>query len=159
MSQQVISAKDFELYIFFDVIGSPLKISTGVNFSANVSGVTEDIGAFSTNEPIGVDNGGTTYDISFALQEAEANKILDALAAATANSAEGSIVHIRQVIEGATITAVWKKLRDVPATQTVESYIRCTGVEEGDSVERRSPETLKTWRFRGQSKGRSTTPL
>lgn len=159
MAQNVVSAKDFELYIYFDAIGTPLKIGTGVNFNANISGVTEDIGAFSTNEPIGVDNGGTTYDVSFSLQEAEAQRIMAALAAATTASPNGPIVHLRQVVESATITAVWKKLRDVPATQTLETYTRCTGVEEGDNVERRSPETIKTWRFRARAKSLVSTPL
>lgn len=159
MPQNVIPARDFDLYLNFDAIGVAFKVETGANFSANISGQTDDIGAFSTDEPIATDNGGNTYDINFSLQEAEAQRIMDALAAATANSESGPIVHLRDIVETATITAVWKKLRDVPATSTIETYTRCTGVEESDAVERRSTETLKNWRFRARGKTRVTVPL
>lgn len=159
MSQKVIAARDFDLYVNFDAIGLALKIETGANFSASITGTTDDIGAFSTDEPIATDNGGNTYDITFALQQAEANRIKDALAAATASSAEGAVVHIRQIVEAATITAVWHKRRDVPPTSTHETYTRCTGVEESDNVERRSTETLKTWRFRARGMSRKTVVL
>lgn len=153
--QNVISARDFDLYITFDILGTPLKIGTGSSFSANITGTTEDIGAFSTDEPIAVDNGGTSYDVNFSLQEAEAQRIKDALAVASG----GKIAHIRQIIESATITAVWHKRRDVPATSTTETYTRCTGVEESDAVERRSTETLKTWSFRARGMSRATSLL
>lgn len=157
--QKIIAARDFELYINFDAIGVAFKIETGANFSANITGNTEDIGAFSTDEPIGSDNGGTTYDINFSLQQAEAQTIKDALAAATASDPDGSVAHIRQIIESATITAVWNKKRDVPATSTIETYTNCTGAEESDNVERRSSETLKNWRFRARGMKRTTVPL
>lgn len=156
--QKVISARDFDLYLNFDLIGVAYKVETGANFSATVSGTTDDIGAFSTDEPIATDNGGNTYDISFSLQQAEANTIKDAIAAAAA-TAGLSIAHIRQIVEGATITAVWHKRRDVPPTSTIETYTKCTGVEESDGVERRSTETLKSWRFRARGMQRSTVPL
>lgn len=159
MAQKVIPARDFDLYVNFDAIGLALKIETGANFGSTITGTTDDIGAFSTDEPIGTDNGGNTYDITFSLQQAEANKIKDALAAATASSPGGSIVHIRQIVEAATITAVWHKRRDVPPTSTHETYTRCTGVEESDNVERRSTETLKTWRFRARGMKRKTVAL
>jgi hypothetical protein len=157
--QNVIAARDFDLFLNFDAIGVAFKVQTGANFSATISGTTDDIGAFSTDEPIATDNGGNTYDISFSLQQAEANRIKDALAAATANSPQGSIAHIRQIVESATITAVYNKRRDVPPTATTETYTRCTGVEESDNVERRSTETLKSWRFRARGMKRTTLPL
>lgn len=157
--QKVIAARDFDLYLNFDAIGVAFKVETGANFSANITGNTEDIGAFSTDEPIATDNGGNTYDITFSLQQAEAQTIKDALAAATASNADGSIAHIRQIVEAATITAVWHKKRDVPATSTVETYTNCTGIEETDNVERRSTETLKTMRFRARGMIRTTVPL
>lgn len=156
--QHVISARDFEVYLNFDAIGLALKVGTGATFNSNITGTTDDIGAFSTDEPIATDNGGTSYDITLTLQEAEAQRIKDALAAATAQSGN-PIAHIRQIVEACTITAVWKKLRDVPPTQTVETYVRCTGQEESDNVERRSTETLKTWRFRSRGMTRVTIPL
>ncbi len=109
MAQKVIAARDFDLYINFTAIGTAYKVETGASFSANITGNTEDIGAFSTDEPIGTDNGGNTYDISFTLQQAEAQVIKDALAAATAESPTGPVVHIRQIIESAVITAVWHR--------------------------------------------------
>ena len=157
--QKVIAARDFELYINFDAIGLAVKVETGANFSANITGNTEDIGAFSTDEPIATDNGGNTYDISISLQVAEANTIKDALAAATANNPEGAVTHIRQIVEAATITAVWNSRRNVPATAVIETYVQCTGAEEGDSVERRSTETLKNWRFRAKGMTRKTVPI
>lgn len=157
--QKVIAARDFELYLNFDAIGVAYKIETGSNFTANITGQTEDIGAFSTDEPIATDNGGHTYDINFSLQQAEALTLKDALAAATASNEDGPFVHIRQLVEAATITAVWHKRRDVPATSTIETYTNCTGVEENDNVERRSSETLKTWSFRARGMSRTTVPL
>lgn len=159
MAQKVIAARDFDLYLNFDAIGVAFKIETGASFSASITGNTEDIGAFSTDEPIATDNGGNTYDITFSLQQAEALAIKDALAARTEGSPDGSIAHIRQIVEGATITAVWHKKRDVPATSTTETYTRCTGVEESDSVERRATETQKTWRFRAKGLMRATSLL
>ena len=159
MAQKVIAARDFDLYINFEAIGVAYKVETGASFSANVTGNTEDIGAFSTDEPIATDNGGTTYDISLSLQQAEAGKIKDALAAATASSPNGAITHIRQIVEAATLTAVWHKKRDVPPTSTIETYTNCSGVEESDEVSRRGTETLKTWRFRSRGMMRSTVPL
>lgn len=155
MAQRVIPAKDFELYITFKQLGVPLKIETGANFNANITGITEDIGALSTNEPIDTENGGNTYDVSFTLQEAEAQSIIDKLSAVTL----GGVVHIRQILGEASITAVWNKRRNVPAVSTIETYNGCTGVEESDNVERRSPESLKSWRFRAKSKARVTVPL
>ena len=159
MAQNVIAARDFDLYINFDAIGIALKISTGANFQATITGNTEDIGAFSTDEPIATDNGGNTYDVTFSLQQAEATRLKDALAVATVGSPTGAVVHIRQIVEAATLTAVWHKKRDVPPTSTVETYQRCTGVEESDAVERRSTETLKTWHFRARGMSRVTVPF
>lgn len=159
MAQKVIAARDFDLYLNFDAIGVAVKIETGSNFTANITGTTEDIGAFSTDEPIATDNGGNNYDINFSLQQAEASTIKDALAAATVGNEGGSVAHIRQIVEGATITAVWHKRRDVPATSTIETYTNCTGVEENDNVERRASETLKTWSFRARGMQRRTVPL
>lgn len=159
MAQKVIAARDFDLYLNFDAIGVAFKIETGANFSATITGNTEDIGAFSTDEPIATDNGGNTYDLTFSLQQAEAQTIKDALATATAGNPDGSVAHIRQIVEAATITAVWHKKRDVPAVSTTETYTNCTGIEESDNVERRSTETLKTWRFRARGMMRATVPL
>ena len=159
MPQRVIAARDFDLYLNFDAIGVAFKVETGANFSASITGNTEDIGAFSTDEPIATDNGGNTYDITFSLQQAEAQTIKDALAAKTASLPDGAVAHIRQIVEAATITAGWHKKRDIPATSTIETYTNCTGVEESDSVERRSTETLKSWRFRSRGMMRTTVPL
>lgn len=148
--QNVIAAKDFDLYLRLDAIGFSYKITTGANFSATISGTTEDIHAFSTAEPIDTDNGGNTYDITFSLQKAEAIRIKSALATATANEPGGSYAHIRQIVGSAVISAVWRKERDVPRTSTVETYTQCTGVEENDNVERASTETLTTWQFRAR---------
>lgn len=155
MAQKVISAKDFELFFNIDQLGVALRIETGANFNASITGITEDIGALSTDEPIATENGGNTYDVSFTLQQAEAQAIFDKLVSAT----NGNVVHIRQLVESATITAVWNKRRNVPAIATVETYTNCTGVEETDDVERRSPETLKVWRFRARGKSRVTINL
>lgn len=156
MAQKVISAKDFELFISFDALGiPPIPIKTGANFNANITGITEDIGALSTDEPIDTENGGNTYDVSFSLQEAEAQDIIDVVAKRTL----GGIMHIRQIVGSATITAVWNKRRNVPPTATVETYVGCTGVEESDNVERRSPESLKSWRFRAKGKTYKTIGL
>ena len=111
MAQKVIAARDFELYLTFNAIGTPIKIGTGANFSSVISGQTDDIGAFSTDEPIGTDNGGNTYDISFSIQTAEWITIMDAVRAATA-ATDHPIVHIRDIVESLTITAVllWSKV-------------------------------------------------
>lgn len=159
MAQQVIAARDFALRLTFNDIGAPITLTTGANFSANISGSTDDIGAFSTDEPIATDNGGTTYDLQFSLQEAEAIRIKDALAAAQTAVGKEPVAQIRQIIEDATITAIWYKRRDVPATVTTETYTFCTGVEESDAVERRGTETLKTWHFRARGMVRTTEPL
>lgn len=155
--QQVIASRDVDLLLNFDAIGIPFKLQTGATLNVTISGNTEDIGAISTDEPIATENGGNTYDIELTLQNAEAQRIKDALATATA--ATGSVVHIRQVVEAASISVAWHKRRDVPATTTLETYGKCTGVEENDSVERRSTETLKTWRFRARVMTRQTIPL
>lgn len=157
MTQRVIAARDVDLYINYDAIGIAYKITTASNFSATITGNTEDIGAISTDEPIATDNGGNTYDVTFALQQAEANDIKDALSAATANNENGAIVHIRQIVEAATITVQWHKKRDVPAKTITETYNNVTGVEESDAVERRSTETIKNWHFRARGMSRVTT--
>lgn len=159
MAQQVIAAKDFDLYINFDAIGVALKIETGANFQSGITGTTEDIFAFSTDDPIATEAGNNTYDLTFSLQQAEATRIKDALAAASLNSPSGPIAHMRQVVEAASITAVWHKRRDVPATSTVETYLQCSGVEDSGAVERRSVETLATWHFRAKGMTRTTVLL
>lgn len=158
MPQKVIAARDFDVYINFDAIGIAFKLETAVSFNANVTGTTDDIGALSTDEAIATDNGGNTYDISIVLQQAEALTIMDALAMATSGNPDGSIAHIRQIIEAATITEVWHKKRDVPATATVKTYTACTGVEESVNIERRATESQVTWQFRGRSIARVTAP-
>lgn len=157
--QKVIASRDVDIYLSFDAIPVSFKLETGSSLSVNISGNTEDIGAISTDEPIATDNGGTTYDITLALQAAEANTIKDALAAATATSIDGSIAHIRQIIEAGNITIAWHKKRDVPATSTIETYIYLTGVSEADNVERRSSETIKNWAFRARGLSRKTIPF
>ncbi len=159
MPQKVIASRDVDIHLNFDAIGVAFKLETGSSFSANISGNTEDIMAISTDEPIAVDNSNTSYDINLALQVAEANTIKDALAAATVGEPDGSIAHIRQVIEAATITVTWHKKRDIPATSTVESYLNMTGVSEGDGVERGSSETIKNWNFRSRGFSRKTIPF
>jgi len=150
--QKVIAARDVTLTIWFDALAAPLTIETASNFTANITGNTEDIGAISTDEPIATDNGGNTYDISFSLQEAEALTIKNAL------GQNLGIVHIRQIVEAATISVHWHKKRAIPSSTTVESYHNCTGVEEGDTIERRSSETIKTWRFRARGMERKSHP-
>lgn len=157
--QQVIASRDVDVLLNFDAIGVPLKLQTGATVSVDISGTTDDIGAISTDEPIATDNGGNTYDIQLSLQTAEAQRIKDALAAATSALPEGAIAHIRQIVEAASISIVWHKRRDVPATSTIETYTKCTGVEEGTSVERRSTETLQSWRFRARAMVRQSIPL
>lgn len=154
--QKVIPSRDVDLYLNFTAIGIAYRLLTGASASISITGNTEDIGAISTDEPIGIDNGGTTYDITLTLQASEANTLKDALAAATASSPNGAITHIRQLIEAGTFQIAYKKVRDVPPTTTVETYTQITGVEESDSVERRGTETLKTWRFRARGMMRST---
>lgn len=158
MAQKVIAARDFELYLTFNAIGTPIKIGTGANFSSVISGQTDSIGAFSTDEPIGTDNGGNTYDISFSIQTAEWITIMDAVRAATA-ATDHPIVHIRDIVESLTITAVWNKRNDVPATSTTKTFTSCTGVEESDDVERRGTETLQSLRFRARGMAVATTLL
>lgn len=157
--QKVIASRDVDIYINFDAIGVAFKLETGSSFTANISGNTEDIGAISTDEPIAIDNGGTTYDLTIALQASEANTIKDALAYATATSVDGPIAHMRQIIEAATLSVSWHKKRDVPATTTIETYSFLTGVSEADSVERRASETIKNWTFRSRGFSRVTVPL
>ena len=157
--QKVIASRDVEILLTFDAIQVPISVQTGSTLGINITGNTEDIGAIGTDEPIATDNGQTSYDLTLSLQEAEAQRIMDALAAATVGSATGSVAHIRQIVESLAISVVWHRRRDVPATSTIETYVKCTGQEESDSVERRSAETLKTWRFRAQGKSRVTTPL
>ena len=151
-------------------IGSllPIKIATGSTFSANVTGNTEDIGAFSTDEPIATDNGGNTYDVTLGLQEAEAIRIMDTVvlgyeAMSEAERAQffpnGKPVHIRDFVENLSISAIWYRRRDVPQKMTIETYTNCTGVEDGDNVERRATETIKTWRFRARGKDRLSKDL
>lgn len=157
--QKVIASRDVDILINFDAIGLPIQLRTGATVSVDISGTTDDIGAISTDEPIATDNGGNTYDIQLSLQTAEAQRIKDSLATATSALPTGAIAHIRQIVEGASISIVWHKRRDVPATSTIETYTRCTGVEEGTSVERRATETLQTWRFRARAMSRQTIPL
>ena len=99
--QQVIASRDVDVLLNFDAIGVPLKLQTGATVSVDISGTTDDIGAISTDEPIATDNGGNTYDIQLSLQTAEAQRIKDALAAATSALPDGAIAHIRQVVEAA----------------------------------------------------------
>ena len=148
--QKVIASRDVDIYITFDAIKVQHKLVTGSSFSANISGNTEDIMAISTDEPIAVDNSNTSYDINLTLQQAEAADLKDALAQATVGSENGAIAHIRQVIEGASISVHWHKKRDVPATTIVETYSNLTGVSERDDVERAGSETLKNWNFRAR---------
>lgn len=157
--QKVIAARDFDVYVNFDVIGIAFKLETAVSFSANVTGTTDDIGALSSDEAIATDNGGNTYDITIVLQQAEALTIMDAVAAASASLPDGSISHIRQIIEAATITEVWHKKRDVPVTSTVKTYTNCTGVEESVNIERRATESQVTWQWRGRSIARVTASV
>jgi hypothetical protein len=159
MTQKVISARDVELWLKVDALAISYKLETASNFTANITGNTEDIGAIGTDEPIATDQGGTSYDLSFTLQNAEALLIKDAMAAATAASPDGSISHIRQIVEDATISVVWKRKRDVTPNSVMETYSFCTGVEENDSVERRASETLKVWRWRARGLKRQTVPL
>lgn len=157
--QKVIASRDVDIYLNFDAIGIAFKLETGSSFNANISGNTEDIMAISSDEPIAVDNSSTSYDLTLALQEAEANTIKDALAAATVDNADGSIAHMRQIVEAATLTVSWHKKRDIPATSTVETYTNLTGVSEGDGVERGSSETIKNWNFRSRGFNRKTIPF
>ena len=157
--QKVIASRDVDIYFNFDAIGVAFKLETGSSFTANISGNTEDIMAISTDEPIAVDNSNTSYDVNISLQVAEANTIKDALAAATAGDADGSIAHMRQIIEAATLTVAWHKKRDVPATSTIETYSNLTGVSEGDGVERGSSETIKNWNFRSRGFSRKSIPF
>lgn len=153
--QNVIAARDVDIYIDFGITGLPsMKIGTASSFSANITGTTDDIGAISTDEPIATDNGGTTYDVQFSLQQAEAQRLKDAAALQYEATYGTPFVHIRQLVECAQITAVWKRKRDVPATATTEIYYNCSGVEESDAVERRATETLKTWHFRARGMSR-----
>ena len=160
MAQNVIPARDFDLYISLPGLEVPIKIGTGVNFQASITGTSDDIGAFSTDDPIATDNGGNTYDLTFSLQQAEAIAIKNAISAVASGSpdTDGRFVHIRNIHESATISAVWHKKRDVPAESTIETYSQCTGIEESDAVERRSIETHKTWRFRARGMTRRTVP-
>lgn len=159
MSQKVIASRDVDIYINFDVIGVSYKLATGTELTADISGNTDDIGAISTDEPIAVDNNGNTYDLSLTLQQAEALALKDALATATADDEDGAIAHIRQIVEAASISIAWHKKRDVPATTTLETYTKCTGVSENDSVSRRSSETLKNWRWKALGMTRTTVAL
>jgi len=157
--QKVIASRDVDLYLNFDAIGVAFKLETGSSFTANISGNTEDIMAISSDEPIAVDNSNTSYDLNLSLQVAEANAIKDALAVATIGDAGGSIAHMRQIIEAATLTVIWHKKRDVPPTSTVETYSNLTGVSEGDGVERGSAETIKNWNFRSRGFSRKSIPF
>lgn len=157
--QKVIAARDVDIFLNFDAIGVSFKLETGSSFTANISGNTEDIGAIGTDEPIATDNGGNTYDITLALQAAEAHDIKDALAVATASSADGSITHIRQIIETANIQVAWHRKRDIPASTIIETYSNCTGVSEADNVDRRASETIKNWNFRARGMGRVKIPF
>lgn len=159
MAQKVVAARDVDIYLTLDDIGLPVMIETGVNFNAKISGSTEDIGAIGTDEPIATDNGGTSYDITMSLQESEALTIKDALATATTLLPDGSKAHIRQIVEGGTISVHYHKRRDVPATTTIETYSNITGVEEDDTVERRGVEVLKTWTWKARGMTRRTIPL
>ena len=166
--QQVIAARDFEVNLNIQGIPLPFKITTGATFSANITGQTDDIGAFSTDDPIATDNGGNTYDIQLSLQQAEYLRLMDSIIVAydALSDAEkmqifpnGKPTHIRDFVENLSISAIWYRRRDVPAKMTIETYSRCSGSEESDNVERRSTETLKTLRFRALSKSYSTSDL
>lgn len=166
--QQVIAARDFEVHISITGIPLPFKVTTGATFSANITGQTDDIGAFSTDEPIATDNGGNTYDLTLSLQQAEYIRLMDSIivaydAMSVAEQAtafpNGKPTHIRDFVENLTISAIWYRRRDVPAKMTIETYSRCSGMEESDSVERRSTETLKTLRFRALGKSYATSDL
>lgn len=157
MAQKVIASRDVDIHITFDALQVPVKLETGSSVSINIAGSTEDIAAISSGEPIAIDNGMTSYDIALSLQEAEALAIKDALAAATV--ATGSISHIRQIVEGASISITWNKRRDIPATATIESYSNCSGVSEADNIERSSSETIKNWNFRARGMSRRSTPI
>lgn len=166
--QQVIAARDFEVKIGITGIPLPFSIATGATFSASITGQTDDIGAFSTDEPIATDNGGNTYDITLSMQQAEYIRLMDAIIVAydamdivtrAAAFPNGKPTHIRDFVENLTISAIWYRRRDVPAKMTIETYSRCSGVEESDSVERRSTETLKTLRFRALGKSYATSDL
>lgn len=166
--QQVIAARDFEVYLNIVGIPLPFKISTGATFSANVTGQTDDIGAFSTDEPIATDNGGNTYDIQLTMQQAEYIRLMDSIIVAydalsildkDSNFPNGKPSHIRDFVENIEIQAIWYRRRDVPAKMTIERYLRCSGSEESDNVERRSTETLKTLRFRALGKEYQTSDL
>lgn len=161
-TQRVIASRDVKIFFEVDgVIFAPggYQIQTGSSLNVSITGNTEDIGAISTDEPIATDNGGTTYDLSLSLQEAEAQDLKDTIATATAANAGGSIAHIRQLIEAVTITVEWSFKRSNPKKVVRESYQLCTGVEETDSVERRGTETTKTWRFRSRQLERKTLPF
>lgn len=158
-TQKVIASRDVK--IFFEVDGVQFapggyQIQTGSSLNISITGNTEDIGAISTDEPIATDNGGTTYDISLNLQEAEAQDLKDTIATATSPN---SIAHIRQLIEAVTITVEWHYKRSNPKKVVRESYQLCTGVEETDSVERRGTETMKSWRFRSRQLERKQGPF
>ena len=157
--QKVIASKDVKIALTFEALTVPIVLATGSSVTVNVSGDTTSIGAIGTPDPISTDNGMTEYTLSVALQQAEAQAIKNALATATASSPDGSIAHMRQVVEGLSISIAWQKKRDVPATSDIETYLRCTGVSESDTVERGSAETIKTWEFRSLGMSRRSVPL
>lgn len=159
MAQKVIASRDIDIYVTFDDIGLPHQFETGTSLTYSITGTTDDIGAISTDEPIAIDNGGNTYDISLTFQAAEEQTILDALRTATVNREGGPIVHIRQVVEAATFNILYHKRRDVPATTNVETFTNCTGSEKNMTVERRSSETTVTWNFRGRGMAANKVPL
>ncbi len=156
--QKVIASADVDIILTFEQVGTPFKLETGSSVTANITGSTDAIHAISHIDPIVIENGSTLYDISIQLQQAEAITIKDAIAAATTGTPDGSLVHMRQIQETLSVTIVYKKKKDVPATMTLESYKRCTGVEEGDTIERRSAETMKNWKFQGRGMERRTVP-
>lgn len=157
--QNVISSADVDIMLDFYDIGKPIKIGTGASLQIGVDGNTERIPAIGTRGSIGVDNGQDDLNLTLSLQTAEANRIMDALANATTNSSTGAVAHIRQIIERCDITVVWHHRRDVPATSTMKTFIRCTGSADDSGAERGSSETQTTWRFVAQSMSRKTYPM
>lgn len=159
MAQQVIASRDVDIYLTFDAIGVAYKLKTGTTATINISGTTDDIHAISSAEAIATDNGENTYDISLGLQIAEAEDILSAIGTATANDEGGSKLHIRQIVEGASISTVFKKLRNTPQTAITKTYTNCTGVSADETVERSGTETITTWQFRARGMQRAETPI
>ncbi len=157
--QKVISSADVEISINFYAIGKPIKIGTGASLQIGVDGNTERIMALGTRTAIGVDNGQDDLNLTLSLQTAEAERIMDAIANATAQLPGGAVAHIRQIIEGCDISVQWHYRRDVPPTTTMRTYLRCTGSADDSGAERGASETQTTWRFVAQDMSRRTFPM